>query len=191
MAQKNVHGICKLCQKQAKICKSHYVGRVLHRMSFTGDEPPVVMTPKLVKVSPRQLWAHMLCEACEQRLNERGEKPFLALCNGADNNFRLLNLMEVAMPIKQSPRVRVSLGGLLFRDFDGSFSESVVKYSGRKMGIDTEALAFYALSVLWKGSVHQWKTFQGQQSTVDLDKYQEPMRSRCCSFFCRDLFVRN
>lgn len=91
-------------------------------MSFTAAEPPVVMTPKLVKVSPRQLWAHLLCEACEQRLNERGEKPFLALCNDADNNFRLLNLMEVAMPITHSPSVRVSFGGLLFRDVDGGFA---------------------------------------------------------------------
>jgi uncharacterized protein len=38
-------------------------------MSFTGDEPPVVMTPKRIKISPRQLWAHLLCESCEQRLN--------------------------------------------------------------------------------------------------------------------------
>lgn len=176
MARKNVHGGCKLCQKQAKLCKSHYLGRVLHRMSFTGDEPPVVMTPKLVKVSPRQLWAHLLCEACEQRLNKRGEKPFLALCNDAHNNFRLLNLMEVAVPIKHSSSVRVSSAGVIFRDADGTFSESVVKYSGRAMGIDTEALAFYAGSVLWKGSIHNWKTFKGQESTVNLGKYQEPIR---------------
>jgi len=167
MARKNVHGLCELCQKQAKLCKSHYLGRVLHRMSFTGNEPPVVMTPKLVKVSPRQLWAHLLCEDCEQLLNERGEKPFLALCNDGDNNFRLLNLVEVAMPMTQSPSVRVSFGGLLFRDIDGTFSETVVKYSGRAMGIATEALAYYALSVLWKGSVYKWKTFQGQESTAD------------------------
>jgi hypothetical protein len=176
MARKNVHGVCELCQKQAKLCKSHYLGRVLHRMSFTGNEPPVVMTPKLVRVSPRQLWAHLLCEDCEQRLNERGEKPFLALCNDGDNNFRLLNLMEVAMPMTQSPNVRVSFGGLLFRDIDGTFSETVVRYSRKAMGIETEDLAYYALSVLWKGSVYKWKTFQGQESTVDLGKYQEPIR---------------
>lgn len=70
----------------------------------------------------------------------------------------------------------MSFGGLLFRDFDGSFSEGVVKYSGRAMGIDTEALGFYALSILWKGSVHKWKTFKDQESAVDLGKYQEPSR---------------
>jgi hypothetical protein len=176
MARKNVHGVCMLCQKRAKLCKSHYLGRVLHKMSFTGDEPPVVMTPKLVRISPRQLWAHLLCEACEQRLNELGEKPFLALCNDASNNFRLLNLMRVAVPMQPASSVRVSHGGVIFRDVDGTFSKSVVQYSGRSMGINTEALAFYALSVLWKGSVHKWKTFEGQESTVDLGKYQEPIR---------------
>ena len=145
-------------------------------LSFTGNEPPVVMTPKLIKISPRQLWAHLLCESCEQRLNEQGEKPFLALCNDANNNFRLLNLMEVAVPVQHSSSVRVSSAGLMFRDVDGTFSESVIKYSGKAMGIDTEALAFYALSVLWKGSIHTWKTFEGQESTVDLGEYQEPIR---------------
>ncbi len=176
MAHKNVYGVCKLCRNQAKLCKSHYLGRVLHKMSFTGDEPPVVMTPKLVKTSPKQLWAHLLCEPCEQRLNERGEKPFLALCNGADNNFRLLSLMEVAVPMNHSPSVRVSAAGVIFRDVRGTLSTSVLQYSGRAMGIDTKALAFYALSVLWKGSIYKWKTFKGQESTVDLGRYQEQIR---------------
>jgi hypothetical protein len=176
MTRKNVHGVCKLCQKPAKLCKSHYLGRVLHKLSFTGDEPPVVMTPKLVKITPRQLWAHLLCERCEQRLNNRGEKPLLALFNGANDSFRLLNLMTVALPLKYTSSVKVSPGGLVLPDTDGTLAQNVVRYSGKAMGIDTEALAYYALSILWKGSVHKWKTLDGQESTVDLGKYQEPIR---------------
>jgi hypothetical protein len=176
MARKNVQGVCKLCQKPAKLCKSHYLGRVLHKISFTEDEPPVMMTPKTVQATPRQLWAHLLCENCEQRLNEKGEKPVIALFTDANNNFPLLNRMELALPLTFRSAFRVSEGGLLVRDADGSLGQNVVKYSGRAMGINTEALAYYGLGILWKGSVHKWKTIDGQESTVDLGKYQEPIR---------------
>lgn len=176
MAHKDVYGVCPLCLKQAKLCKSHYLGRVLHTLSFTGDGPPVVMTPNLVRVTPRQLWAHLLCESCEQRLNQRGEKPVQALFNGESDNFPLLQRMEVALPVNLQSSFRVSIGGLLCRDTDGTLTKTYVMYSGLHMGIDTEALAYYALSILWKGSVHKWKTLDGQESSVDLGKYQEPIR---------------
>jgi hypothetical protein len=114
------------------------------------------MTPKLVKATPRQLWAHLLCETCEGQLNDRGEKPVLALFNGANDDFPLLNRMNLALPLKVEP--------------------TVITFSGEAMGIDTESLAYYALSVLWKGSVHKWTTLKGQNSSVDLGKYQEPIR---------------
>jgi len=42
------------------------------------------------------------------------------------------------------------------------------------MGIDTEPLAHYALRILWKGSVHMWRTLKGQKGSVDLG-FQEPI----------------
>lgn len=132
------------------------MSRVLHTLSRTGNEHPVVMTPKLVKATPKQLWAHLLCERCEQLLNDGGEKPVLVLFNGADDDFPLLNRMNLALPLRAEPKAII--------------------YSGVAMGIDTEPLAYYALSVLWKGSVHQWTTLKGQKSSIDLGKYQEPIR---------------
>jgi hypothetical protein len=113
------------------------------------------MTPKFITATPKQLWAHLLCESCERRLNELGEKPVQKLFNGA-NGFPLLDRMNVALAVESKP--------------------TVVTYSGSDMGIDTEALAYYALSLLWKGSVHNWATLQGQTSSVNLGKYQEPIR---------------
>ena len=156
MAHKNVHGVCKLCLKAAKLCKSHYLSRVLHTLSRMEGAHPIVMTPRLIKSTPCQMWAHLLCEACEGRLNDRGEKPLLALFNGASDNFPLLNRMNLALPVR--------------------VESTVITYSGKAMGIDTGALAYYALSVLWKGSVHKWTTLKGQRSSIDLGKYQEPAR---------------
>ncbi|HTA24893.1 MAG TPA: hypothetical protein VK763_15275 [Terriglobales bacterium] len=132
------------------------MSRVLHALSRTGKTHPVVMTPKLVKTTPKQLWAHLLCASCEQLLNDRGEKPTLALFNGAADNFPLLTRMSLALPFKRE--------------------QKAIIYSGAAMGINTEPLAFYALSVLWKGSVHRWTTLKGQKSSVWLGKYQGPIR---------------
>ena len=155
MAQSNVEGTCALCLKHRKLCKSHYLGRVLHTLSSDPDNHPVVMTPKLIKATPRQLWAHLLCEDCEALLNERGEKPVQALFNGA-STFTLLNRMNVALAAHSE--------------------KSYESYSGSAMGIETEPLAYYALSILWKGSVHKWTTLDGQESSIDIGKYQEPIR---------------
>jgi hypothetical protein len=64
--------------------------------------------------------------------------------------------MELALPVTTEP--------------------TVITYSASAMGIDTAPLAYYALSILWKGSVHEWTTLKGQKSSVDLGKYQEPIR---------------
>ncbi len=53
----------------------------------------------------------------------------------------------------------------------------VVTFSGSAMGIDTDALAHFALGVLWKGSVHQWKTVEGQTSSVKLGAFREQIRT--------------
>jgi len=37
-----------------------------------------------------------------------------------------------------------------------------ITLSGKAMGIDTDALAYFALSILWKGAVHKWPTVEGQ-----------------------------
>jgi hypothetical protein len=155
VAHSNVVGKCPLCLKRRRLCKSHYLGRTLHKLSTDPRGHPVVMTPKLIKTTPKQLWAHLLCESCERLLNDKGEKPVQALFNG-QTSFPLLGRMNVAMPVKTEP--------------------TVVTYSGSAMGIDTESLAYYVLSILWKGSVHKWTTLKGQKSSVNLGVHQERIR---------------
>lgn len=54
------------------------------------------MTPRLIKATPKQLWAHLLCGSCEELFNRKGENPVQALLNGA-GGFPLLNRMELAL----------------------------------------------------------------------------------------------
>jgi hypothetical protein len=113
------------------------------------------MTPKVIMATPRQLWAHLLCQECENRLNRLGENVVL---RWLDNNhgFRLLEWMQRSCIVKEE-------GG-------------VVTFSARDMGIDTNPFAHFALGVLWKGAVHQWKTTEGQTTSVNLAGYEDDIR---------------
>lgn len=155
MAKKDVVGTCRLCKRRRVLCKSHYLGRALHRLAFTNGRPGIVMTPNVTLASARQLWAHLLCKECEGRLNRLGETPtFRWMDNG--KSFRLLERMNLALEVKRE--------------------RGAVTFSGAAMGVDTERLAFFALAVLWKGSVHKWLTIERQTTSVDLGSFQEPIR---------------
>jgi hypothetical protein len=115
----------------------------------------VVFTPKLVTQNPRQLVAHLLCRECEERIAKFGEVPALALIN-RDSTFPLLDHIKLATPIE-------------------TYTD-LAAYSGPAMGIDIEALVYYALSLSWRGAVKEWKTVKGQITTASLGSYEEPIR---------------
>lgn len=155
MAKKNVRGICRLCLKDRALCKSHYVGHAIQRLCRQAGEDPILMTPKVILATPRQLWAHLLCQGCEDRLNRMGENVVL---QWLDNNhgFRLLEWMQRSCIVKDE-------GG-------------VVTFSARDIGIDTEPFAHFGLGLLWKGTVHQWATAEGQTTSVNLGPYEDSIR---------------
>jgi hypothetical protein len=121
MAKTNVRGICKLCRKMKVLCKSHYLGRALEALSRESDRNAIVMTPDLITRTPRQLWAHLLCSDCEQRLNRHGESKVLKLLNGRAG-FALLELMKRSTPMIKERSVIFFSGGALgfyFITFEG------------------------------------------------------------------------
>jgi hypothetical protein len=156
MGETPILGICALCLQHRKLCKSHYIGKAIHRLmnreSLGGQ---VVFTPKLITQSPRQLAAHLLCRKCEDRIAKFGEAPALALIRRG-NTFPLLERIKLAVPIE-------------------TWTELAV-FSGRAMGIDIDALVYYALSLAWRGAVREWKTLKGQTTTASLGAYEEPVR---------------
>jgi hypothetical protein len=156
MAKKNVIGICRMCRKKGLLRRSHYLGRAIHRLARLNGQDPVMMTPKIIRTTQRQLWAHLLCGACEERLNKFGETPILKLIDDG-NDFPLLRMMELVPYAVKVEGVTATL-------------------SGEMMGIDTDAVAYYALSLLWKGSIHRWPTTDGQTTWVDIRGYKDLIR---------------
>jgi hypothetical protein len=155
MARKSVRGICKLCRKRKLLCRSHYLGKAVEKLCRESGEDAVMMTPKVVMATQRQLWAHLLCLDCEGRLNKFGETPVLKLLD-TGSGFRLLDWMHLALELKIEP--------------------NTVSFSGSAMGVDTDAIAHFALGILWKGSVHKWPTVEQQTTSVVLGPFKEPIR---------------
>jgi hypothetical protein len=124
----------------------------MNRESLGGQ---IIFTPKLITQNPRQLSAHLLCRECEERIAKLGEVPALALISRG-GTFPFLNRMMLSAPIE-------------------TYTELAV-YSGRTMGIDIDALVYYALSLAWRGAAKEWKTLKGQTTTASLGSHEEPIR---------------
>ncbi|MGO9590135.1 MAG: hypothetical protein ACLP3K_08855 [Candidatus Acidiferrales bacterium] len=158
MAKKKIIGTCPMCTRtNQEIRVSHYVGRAIHRRCQVNGKGQILMTPQHVVASERQLKAHLLCTDCEKRLNKYGDTPVFQLIDNR-TSFPLRDKMNSGLAIGFPPMV------------------GALRFSGISMAVNTDALAYYALSFLWKGSVHRWPTVNGQTTGVDLGEYQEPTR---------------
>ena len=76
-----------------------------------------------------------------------------------DNEFKLMDL------VRRKPWCRAIRG-------DYSI------YPAGEVGIDTAQLAYFAISVLWRGSIHVWQTFEGRKTGgLQLGPHRETLRS--------------
>jgi hypothetical protein len=150
---KPVFGQCPLCLQQSELEKSHYLGRALHLLSQENGEA-VLMTPERVQITTRQLWAHLLCPACEDILG--ANESYAHQWINRKDRFRLLERMNLAMPMGRT------LNGL--------------EFSGTDIGVSTERLAHFALGIFWRASAHTWRTLGLQTTSIDLGAFAEPIR---------------
>ncbi len=148
-----VFGLCPLCSQHKQLEKSHYIGRALHLLS-QDEDGAVFMTPQRIELSPRQIWAHLLCGECEDILaaNESYAHQWI----NRKNRFPLLDRMNVAAPTRWTP--------------------NGTEFSGADLGVSTERLAHFALGIFWRASTHKWRTLRQQATSIDLGVIAEPIR---------------
>ncbi len=156
-------GLCSLCRKIRPLKKSHFLSAALWkgaRDPRLKNPNPVAMTRTASKTSSRQMTALLLCEECEDLLNKNGERyvlDWLAPTQVVNGGFPLLERMAVAIARSETPHL--------------------ITYSGADIGIDTEKFAYFALSILWRASVHRWQLPDGSfASQISLNDYAEPVR---------------
>lgn len=148
-------GICKLCLQERELRDSHYIPASLYRrIKKIAGADPVVMTPKLVMSTGRQIHDYVFCADCEHRLNVGGENYIITLCSDG-KDFPLRDMLATGRPTPLGPFLR---------------------FSGKQIGFDIQKLVYFATSMLWRGAVHPWKTIDRQTSQVAVGSHMEEMR---------------
>lgn len=124
-----------------------------------GNPHPFVVTPSAMTLASTQAKHYLLCRECENRFSDGGEKWILANCLQADqSSFPLREKLLATDPI--------------FRDAVRDFR---VYSTVDKQDISHEKIIYFAASVFWRCSVHDWP-LRGHQIRTDLGPYQEPLR---------------
>jgi hypothetical protein len=151
-------GICKLCLQTKDLQDSHFIPaamyKYIHAPSLKNPNPIIVGHERTFTTS-KQVKDYLLCSNCEGLFNERGEKEVLKwACKG--KQFPLGDRLAVAIPQRQ-------------------FGDALV-FSGDDIGLDTEKFGYFALSIIWRATVHEWDTPTGKSTLLDLGPANEPIR---------------
>lgn len=113
------------------------------------------MSRDLITQDQKQITDHGLCGNCEQRFAKIGEDYVMKMVNRKDG-FRMMEL------IRSNPMRRTEGEYMVYRATD--------------MGIDTDRLAYFALSVIWRGA-HVWRTLEGRATGgLQLEHHRERLR---------------
>jgi len=153
---------CKLCGQVRELVQTHllasgFYGLLRDRNPEATNCNPIVISRKVAIHTSRQVADYVLCAECDQRLATYGEEWALQQVDRG-SRFPLLERLNLALPISY-------LSG-----------PGVQSYSGRDAGIDTAMLAHFALSVIWRASVHAWPISSTETTSISLGSYAEPMR---------------
>jgi hypothetical protein len=152
-------GACKLCLKVKPLLRSHLLPAAMYKYILDPkkkNDNPVVVGRKITATTSKQVVEYLLCASCEDLFNRNGERWMLKqVWNG--RSFPLLDRLNLAHPHHVFP--------------------DVIDFSGLAVGIDTDSLGYFALSVLWRAAVRIWNTpFGGKTTLLELGVFEEPIR---------------
>ncbi len=160
-----MNGICELCKGEAKLRKSHYLPKSLYKAVANTNSPS---SESLVHVnrprketfsSDRQQKNYLLCADCEQLFSSKGETVVVGGCYKSEEQFNLRSQLE---------------------NIDPSFTSSDGKnhYYGKELSslVSSQDYIYFALSVVWRGSVGRWGESYNALSGALGDKYSELFR---------------
>lgn len=181
-----MRGICKLCLQTRELRHSHLLPKALYRMSrWKGEKNPnpLLLSAEGAVQTSLQVKDYVLCSECEQRFNREGERYAMSQVQRG-GKFPLLAALSAVSPSKAS-------GGFAW------YHRSVTP------GIDREKLAYFALSVFWRASVHVWHNPEKMDPPIRLGSFEEPIRKYLLGetgfpdeivlmlFVCTDSFSQN
>ena len=149
-------GICKLCLHTKTLQHSHFLPAALYRKSRqegARNPNPLLLSAVGNVQTSQQIRDYVLCRECEQLFSSKGERYAMSQVQHR-GRFPLLQTLRAVPPSKVST--------------DYAWYTRATTAS-----IDREKLTYFALSVFWRASAHQWPK---GETNVNLGAHQEPVR---------------
>jgi hypothetical protein len=129
-------GKCELCRRErVELLMSHFVSRKLY---YSGHKRLEFVNLVDSGFDPEELQAPLLCAECEARFSRNGEDEVL--------KHVAPKFVLKSMPLAE--RMKVAWA----RDDD----PSAPRHDARDFDIDAEKFAYFALSIVWRRTIHEW-----------------------------------
>lgn len=155
---------CRLCLRSQKLCNSHFMPAVFYRHlglddsgNFQSKALPRLTRDRLMHV-PKHVTKHLLCTDCERRFSKGGEGWVSRLGYQVGRSFGLQATLKT-----MTPRLELPSGRVYAADDNAA--------------IDWGKLAYFALSVFWRGACDHWDTRADNGPFIEMDPVlQEGLR---------------
>jgi hypothetical protein len=126
------------------------------RRPGNANPNPLLLTETRHVQTSEQITDYVFCEECERRLNDNGERYTMSQVAKENGTFPLLETLMKATPIQ--------------------LGEDEIAFTAKSTpDINRDALAYYALSIFWRASVHNWERDR-QEPRINLGPYNETIR---------------
>src|SRR5262249_56303002 len=94
-------GQCGLCQEVRALRESHLLPKALYKLArdpSRANPNPVLLAAGRASATSRQVAQRFLCDDCEQRFSDRGERYVVGQCPRPGGEFRRRPLLEGPKP---------------------------------------------------------------------------------------------
>jgi hypothetical protein len=150
-------GTCRLCKMvNVKLQNSHLMPSAFYRHMLREHGAPISASPNIALQTSKQIKTHLLCTACEERFNRRGENWTLRNYCRKSGDFPIQEAMLKQTPSALYGTIPYYRAGLINR-------------------IDIDKLIYFALSVFWRASAHEWR-FVDCSYKLQLEEHEEQIR---------------
>jgi hypothetical protein len=154
-------GKCVLClTDNVELQCSHFIPAGVYRRlrdEKAQNPNPWTLTENGAVQTSRQPKTPLLCKQCEGLFSKEGEDWIFRNGRQKDNGFPLLKVLKSKRP-----------------DVSSVHSPTKIYYTDHIPEINTQALTYFATSMFWRGSVHNWN--DNGTIPVPLGPYQERFR---------------
>jgi hypothetical protein len=154
-------GQCRLCLQDAvNLSVSHFISAAILKILRDDGQKnpnPWLLTKRASVQTSWQMKAPLLCGDCEDRFSKNGETWVIGHCLRRDGSFPLASVLASRTP-----------------DVFSNTTTTKLYFASKIPEINVSALAYFAASMFWRGSIHPWNS--DGSVPVKLGPFQEQFR---------------